>query len=69
MMPCLTKMILSLYLPAANRTGAFCFPSAMLGALQRVKAKNDKESLIAQGTSTLMVLPDKGLQLGVPKFL
>ena len=30
---------------------------------------DEKESLIAHGTSTLMVLPGKGLQLDVPKFL
>jgi len=30
---------------------------------------DEDENLIAHGTSTLMVLPEKGLQLGVPKFL
>ena len=30
---------------------------------------DESENLIAHGTSTLMVLPEKGLQLGVPKFL
>lgn len=30
---------------------------------------DESENLIAHDTSTLMVLPEKGLQLGVPKFL
>jgi len=30
---------------------------------------DESENLIAHGTSTLMVLPEKGLQLGVPKFI
>jgi len=30
---------------------------------------DESENLIAHGTSTLMLLPEKGLQLGVPKFL
>jgi len=30
---------------------------------------DENEDLIAHGTSTLMVLPAKGLQLGVPKFV
>jgi len=30
---------------------------------------DESEKLIAHGTSTLMVLPEKGLQLGVPKFI
>jgi uncharacterized protein (TIGR00369 family) len=29
---------------------------------------DEDEDLVAHGTSTLMVLPDKGVQLGVPKF-
>jgi uncharacterized protein (TIGR00369 family) len=30
---------------------------------------DDKDELVAHGTSTLMALPGKGLKLGVPKFL
>jgi len=30
---------------------------------------DENENLVAHGTSTLMVLPEKGLKLGVPKFL
>lgn len=30
---------------------------------------DESEELIAHGTSTLMVLPEKGMQLGVPKFI
>jgi len=30
---------------------------------------DESENLVAHGTSTIMVLPEKGLQLGVPKFL
>jgi len=30
---------------------------------------DESENLIAHGTSTLMVLPEKGLQLKVPKFI
>ena len=31
--------------------------------------RDDKGELVAHGTSTLMALPGKGLQLGVPKFI
>ncbi len=31
--------------------------------------RDDKGELVARGASTLMVLPGKGLKLGVPKFL
>ena len=30
---------------------------------------DEEKNLIAHGTSTLMVLPGKGMQMGVPKFL
>ena len=33
------------------------------------KVFDENESLIAHGTSTLMVLPEKGLKIGVKKFL
>lgn len=30
---------------------------------------NDDDELVAHGTSTMMALPGKGLQIGIPKFL
>lgn len=37
--------------------------------MSNIVAFDAHEKLIAHGTSTLMTLPDKGLRVGIPKFL
>ena len=46
-----------------------CLRSGRSISYSEASVYDENENLIAHGTSTLMVLPEKGMQLGVPKFL
>jgi acyl-coenzyme A thioesterase PaaI-like protein len=49
------------------RTEGRCLRAASVTPKRRCTTKRGE--LVAHGTSTLMALPGKGLQVGVPKFL
>ncbi len=46
-----------------------CLRSGRSISYSEASVYDENENLIAHGTSTLMVLPEKGMKLGVPKFL
>jgi len=46
-----------------------CIRSGRSICYSEASVYNENDSLIAHGTSTLMVLSEKGLKVGVPKFL
>ena len=46
-----------------------CLRSGRSISYSEASVYDENENLIAHGTSTLMMLPEKGLKLGVPKFL
>ena len=46
-----------------------CIRSGRSICYSEASVYNENDSLIAHGTSTLMVLSEKGLEVGVPKFL
>jgi uncharacterized protein (TIGR00369 family) len=46
-----------------------CLRSGRSISYSEARVYDENENLVAHGTSTLMVLPEKGLKLGVPKFL
>ena len=51
------------------RANGTCLRAGRSICYAEAKVRDDKGALVAHGTSTLMVLPGKGLQLGVAKFL
>ena len=51
------------------RVEGYCLRPGKTISYAEAKVVDEEGELVAHGTSTLMVLPGKGIKLGVPKFL